>query len=525
MRKLGRCLVLISSLFAIAVKAYPAAVSNSSKTSNSNTQKTAQYLQSIQNDPLKVYLFLKAMPKGADLHNHLSGATYVEDLIRYAQNDQFCVDPNSYSLTENNNCAANLKLSNAVNDSDFYRNIVERWSMRDYKEGEENEQSNEAHFFPVFGNYGAIVSKHVGEVLAGVVARAGAQHELAIEIMLTPFDLGLVGQQGELTAVLAKDIGWNNNFADMRSKLLANGLEQIVDRIPLRINDAEKTMREQLHCGTAQADPGCNVTVRYQYLALREQPPAQVFANLLTGFLAATKDPRIVAINLVQAEDGPIAVRDYDLHMKMVNYLHQQYPNVHISLHAGELAPQSVTPETLRNHIRDAVEIGKAERIGHGVDIAYEDNAQQLMQEMAQKHVLVEVNLTSNATLLNAKNSQHPLLLYLQNHVPVAISTDDEGVLRTDLTREYQRAITTYNLDYQTVKRLVRNSLTYAFLKGDSLWKDADNFVPIAACAADELGGSKLSPSCQAFLAKNEKARLQWQLEQQFNEFERKDFY
>ena len=41
----------------------------------------------------------------------------------------------------------------------------------------------------------------------------------------------------------------------------------------------------------------------------------------------------------------------------------------------------------------------------------------------------------------------HPLPVYLQHGVPVALSTDDEGVSRIDLTHEYQRAMTTYDLE------------------------------------------------------------------------------
>ena len=206
----------------------------------------------------------------------------------------------------------------------------------------------------------------------------------------------------------------------------------------------------------------------------------------------------------------------------MIGYLHSVYPHVHISLHAGELAPDNVTPEELRNHIRQAVEIAHAERIGHGVDIAYEDNAEQLMQEMTAKNIMVEINLTSNAKLLGIQGKEHPFPLYLRNHVPVALSTDDEGVLRTDITREYQHAVLTYQLDYLTLKRLARNSITYAFLPGASLWKEAANAVPVSACKKDSLGSAKPSADCQQFLAKSEKAKMQWQLEKQFNDFEAK---
>lgn len=100
-------------------------------------------------------------------------------------------------------------------------------------------------------------------------------------------------------------------------------------------------------------------------------------------------------------------------------------------MHAGELVPGLVPRSGLRFHIHEAIEVAHANRIGHGVDIRYEDQSQQLLQEMAKKQILVETNLSSNAAILNVTGQQHPILLYQQYYVPVALSTDDEGVLRT----------------------------------------------------------------------------------------------
>jgi adenosine deaminase len=44
---------------------------------------TAHRLATIRNSPAKLRAFLKAMPKGADLHNHLSGAVPTEALIDF----------------------------------------------------------------------------------------------------------------------------------------------------------------------------------------------------------------------------------------------------------------------------------------------------------------------------------------------------------------------------------------------------------------------------------------------------------
>jgi adenosine deaminase len=140
------------------------------------------------------------------------------------------------------------------------------------------------------------------------------------------------------------------------------------------------------------------------------------------------------------------------------------YPRVHIALHAGELASGLVPPEGLRFHIREAIEIGHAERIGHGVSVMYENDALGLLHLMKQRHIAVEINLTSNDLILGVRGANHPLPVYRKYGVPIVLSTDDEGVSRTHLTQEYQRAVLTYGLSYADLKTIVRNSIEYSFL-------------------------------------------------------------
>jgi adenosine deaminase len=207
----------------------------------------------------------------------------------------------------------------------------------------------------------------------------------------------------------------------------------------------------------------------------------------------------------------------------MLDLLHSVYPTVHISLHAGELAPGLVPPDGLRFHIRQAVELGHAERIGHGVDALYEDDAPALLKELAAKHVMVEINLTSNDGILGIKGLDHPLPFYRRAGVPVALSTDDEGVSRIDLTHEYVRAAEDFNLTYPDLKQMARTGMEHNFLPGKSLWAKPDVFAaPDPACAGQPLGGEKPSAKCADFLASSEKATAQWEQEKRFREFEAK---
>jgi adenosine deaminase len=136
---------------------------------------------------------------------------------------------------------------------------------------------------------------------------------------------------------------------------------------------------------------------------------------------------------------------------------------VHLTEHAGELAPGLVPPAGLRFHIRGAVEVGHAERIGHGVDVMEEDRPLDLLREMAQKHIAVEICLTSNDLILGVRGDRHPFPIYRKFGVPVVIATDDEGVSRSDMTREYLRAVQGYALSYGDVKKMVSDSIEYGF--------------------------------------------------------------
>jgi adenosine deaminase len=255
-----------------------------------------------------------------------------------------------------------------------------------------------------------------------------------------------------------------------------------------------------------------------------------VFAQILLGFEVAAADPKhFVAINLVQPEDDFYSMRDYHMHMQMIAALKPFYPGVHVTLHAGELAPGLVPPEGLLFHIRDAIETAGAERIGHGVDVMYETHPYELLKEMAERHTAVEINLTSNEGILNVSGGNHPLPLYLEAGVPVALSTDDEGVSRSNLTHEYTKAAVIYGLSYAQLKNIARNSLTFSFLSGQSLWpvtsSDAMYRTPVAACRSSvaRLAHNANGPpddACAKFLQANEKARLQWEMESRYVNFE-----
>jgi len=484
---------------------------------------TRAYDVSVKGGPLTLRAFLDQFPKGADLHVHLSGAVYAETFIRDAGEDGLCVNTATLSFAKPP-CTAPLVPAGhlagvlTADEQDLYDRLINSFSMRSFVPTPGF--SGHDQFFATFARFGGLNKRHTGEWVDEVASRAAAQNQQYLELMETP-PFGHA-------ATIAHEIGWNPDFAAMRQALLDHGLrdEVAADREDVRSAEALRLKLE--HCGTPQATRACRVEIRYIYQVLRGFAPEQVFAQTLLGFetvqasIEAHEDG-FVGINFVQPEDGFISMRDYTLQMKMLDYLHSIYPKVHITLHAGELAPGMVPPEGLRFHIRQAVELGHAQRIGHGVDVMYEDDAEGLLKELARKHVMIEINLSSNEGILGIKGNGHPFPIYRAAHVPVALSTDDEGVSRIDLTHEYVLAALDYHLTYGDLKELARTGMEHDFLPGASLWAAEDRFtVPVAACRGQVLGGDRPSTACKALLDSSQKAAAQWELERRFRAFEAK---
>src|SRR6266702_33859 len=460
-------------------------------------QRAIRAFNAAKASPLQLTAFLSQMPKGGDLHMHLSGAVYAETFIKNAAADLLCVSPatmsffkpaaTTRSLPPQPVCGeGNLRAESAFKDQHVYDALVDSFSMRSFVPS--TGTSGHDHFFAAFGRFGSIDRSHTGEWLDEVATRAASQNEQYLEIMETPVFSDV--------AKLSSTIEWPSTPADpamnrtgdatgttredlskLRDTLLAGGLrdEVAIDRKAL--DDALASRNQIEHCGQPSATAACSVKIRFLYQVLRAFPPQQVFAQTLLAFEVASQDPRVVGINFVQPEDAYMAMSEYHRQMLMLDYLHSVYPKVHISLHAGELAPGLVPPDGLRFHIREAIDLGHAERIGHGVDVMHEADPHALLREMAERHVMVEINLTSNDGILGIVPPHHPLPEYRGAHVPVALSTDDEGVSRITLTHEYVRAALEYGLGYLDLKDMARTSLEHSFIAGESLWEKPDVFT------------------------------------------------
>jgi adenosine deaminase len=484
-------------------------------------------LVSVAGDEDALRDFLTRMPKGGDLHSHLSGAVYAETYLDWAKTGGgYCITLNNLSLSTS--CAPGTPVPSP--GEPLFQQLVGAWSMEGFVPSAA--ESGHDHFFATFGKFGAISGTHHGAMLADVMARAASENEVYLEPMLTS---NSTAQNLGSTLWGANHPGvWLSStyFAGFRDELMAAPTwSNAVQRLLTDVQQSEAKARQILGCDTAQPADGCSVGVRYAAYISRGGHTAGVFAQMVAAFEAAKQEPRLVALNLVGPEDSTTALNRYDDAMSMLAYLHDTYTAtgaspLRITLHAGELAPKYMPSGydiATEDHVRKAVQVARAERIGHGVDVLLQADSTGLLEELKQKRILVEICLSSNVQILEISGAAHPLATFLDHGVPVALATDDQGVSRSSMTGEHMRAVQDQQLDYRVLKAMARNSLEYSFLPGESLWENLDDITPVADCAntATTYLGEELPPaSCESFLSSNARAAHQWELERRFRAFE-----
>jgi adenosine deaminase len=452
--------------------------------------------------------FFTAFPKGADLHNHLSGAIYAESYVRWAQSSGLCVDAATLTLDRPPCTAAKPAVADYLQQPGNTANLLNAFSMRD---GPVGGVAGHDHFFASFGKFNTAATVGFDNGLAELALRADRENLRHLELML--------GIDGKDVQAIAGKLHWRDDFSAMKAEAEALGLDAAVARARDYIDAREITARALLGCPHDAQAPGCGVDIGFIPHLNRTAAPATVFVEALIGTALARTDPHILGLNIVAPEDNPTALRDYALHMRILAFAASDGAPVHLALHAGELTPRLAPPEDLQNHIRQAVEIGHAERIGHGSDIAFETDSRQLLAEMRAKRIAVELALTSNEQILGLDAQTSPFRLYRRAGVPIVLATDDAGVERTTLSLEYAKAAAWFDLSYADAKALSIASLRYSFVPGADLWRDADATLRAAPCAHD-APPKPASAACQSFLAANRRAALEWDLLGRFAVFE-----
>ena len=192
------------------------------------------------------------------------------------------------------------------------------------------------------------------------------------------------------------------------------------------------------------------VTVRFQQSILRFLPEAEDL--LRSAYEVVSNNDLYVAVNMVGREDND---KGHPLRfLSTLRDLRRSYSGVRLSIHGGEVDEPNY-------HVRDTILLG-AERIGHGLNLITDPETMRLMRHGPY---LVEINLISNLLLEYVSDyDAHPFPEYLRTGIPVALSTDDRGMWDSTMTDEFFVAIKEFNLTWEEIKQLSRNSLKFAFV-------------------------------------------------------------
>jgi len=300
------------------------------RSSSFRESRAAIQFESVRGESARLVQFLHGMPKGADLHVHLSGAVYAESLIRAGVEDGLCVNLASLSFAKPRRPIGGEKGMAACNDGEvpvaqinhdqsLYNSLVNSFSMRHYVPSAGSTGYDQ--LYGTFSKFGGLDQRHLGEWIDELASHAAIQNEQYLEIMHTP--------DFSNAAKIASSVGWQPDFYRFREELLRRGIRDDLLAARESIDRAESLRRERENCGQHAELPACDVQIRYLYQVLRGLPKELVFVQALVGFELASMDPRFVGVNFVMPEDSVTSMSDYKLHMQILNFMHCTYPAVH----------------------------------------------------------------------------------------------------------------------------------------------------------------------------------------------------
>ena len=416
--------------------------------------------------PEQLYRFLYAMPKGGDLHNHLSGAglsewwwdaalaqekngyvyytkVRINNCVPYGSTDEF--GPTPYFLLFHTLQASNYDKLDACAKSEYKR-------LQDLSAQEKQ---------------GWMDSIRLDKKHEGRNEFFGAHWQRLNDLDSNPYAIG---------EIIYKNIQafGKEGLAYLETQQGAMGYVK-ADGTPYSPDETVEIYRKRLEQSDAKAT---GVVVRFQSAILRFLPQAEEHLKALYAFTDQHRD-LYVGINMVGREDDD---KGYPLRfLPTLRELRKQYPDINLSIHAGEV-------DEPNHHIRDTLLLG-AKRIGHGVNLITDPDTMLLMQNGPY---MVEINLISNLLLEYVQNfQQHPFPEYLRTGIPVALSTDDRGMWDSNMTDEFFVAVKEFNLSWEEIVQLGRNSLKYAFVEEpvkQRLLKDYDARVERFAARFQKKG-------------------------------------
>ena len=170
-----------------------------------------------------------------------------------------------------------------------------------------------------------------------------------------------------------------------------------------------------------------------------------------------TKDGGVVGLDLAGAEGLYPTSKYKDLFGKAKEY------GIPFTIHAGEAAGA--------DSVKDALDFG-AVRIAHG---GRSGEDKDIINTLKNKGIAVEMSPTcSRLTHAVEDMTKYPFMEYLHNGIKVTLGTEDMGIERTTIAKEFEYMEKNYGLTYEEKKTLLLNSVDAAFTT-DEVKKDLRN--------------------------------------------------
>ena len=417
---------------------------------NTNIYKHFENLKKSSNNK-NLTRFLIEFPKGADLHSHLSGAVSSKKLINIAVENnysfafdkstgkflKFLIDASTASTAMNVKGAASITASDKraiidvleIDDSDHDGSSAGRINTFNNIFGVLDELTDNTDIMPL--------------LVRECMLDASDQNISYLELKLNP--LGRVNTCGEITKVdvlttnLVGAVNRTNEMLQRRGR----------KTVEVRFIGATTRWSTLKPGGESDTHPEINCSIGNCGRRLDQ------LYYLSTGIIPKS----FVAIDLVGLPESDIVKPKDTSVLEYFNLLNSKFGNTNISMHAGE------SHDPKNNHILEAISFG-AKRIGHAFNMV---QVKPAIEKVCKESVGIEISLTSNLALgfpSSGNLSDHPFIKYFDNRIcsddgnfPVSLNTDDAGIFNTTLSNEFLIAVQAFDLDYEDIKTLSRNSI------------------------------------------------------------------
>lgn len=278
---------------------------------------------------------------------------------------------------------------------------------------------------------------------------------------------------------------WYRSYDDISNIVFYSVLELINDGIfylELRFSpehfaslnnfDRKKTIQYIVDAANKAADRA-GFTIKFIITFVRGKQDAPQMMELYDQVLELNS-PDILGVDIAGDEIN-FPLEEF---VDFINYVHA-FGKHKLTIHAGETGP----PE----QIWFAVDVLKANRIGHGI-AAYHDK--DLQQHLKNNDIALEQCIISNHfTGCWVNSHQHPFNYLYRRGIPVTLNSDDPLIQDTDLTEEYVKVLQYFAFSMNDLIDINLQAIKHSFLDQHEKEKMTTHYMTRVVAFRDKFNG------------------------------------